>query len=148
MKIKRVSSKDASRWQEAVSSLVPRAYRGNRLASRDEIGLAANDSRCYIYIALAGDAPAGLLSAYRFPDVEAGGQIVYLYNIEIDPDHRRRGVGTRLINELKKDCLSDGVRLIWAGTERKNVAARKTFETTGGVPAGDSYVEYEWDLSK
>ena len=45
-------------------------------------------------MALSGDTPIGLVSAYAFPDVEAGGTIAYLYDVEVVASHRNdpRGV--------------------------------------------------------
>ncbi|AHE51015.1 hypothetical protein AH4AK4_3594 [Aeromonas hydrophila 4AK4] len=50
------------------------------------------------------------------------------------------------MNALIACCKRDGVKLVWAGTDMENKAARQTFVTTGGKVEGDSYVEYEWDM--
>ncbi|GAB5452932.1 MAG: hypothetical protein Hals2KO_32600 [Halioglobus sp.] len=95
---------------------------------------------------MAGETPLGLLSGYRLPDVECGGSLVYLYDIEVSADHRRKGIGKSLIQHLVTLCDQDEIDVIWAGTEASNSAARQTFESTGARLEGDSYVEYEWQL--
>jgi ribosomal protein S18 acetylase RimI-like enzyme len=62
--------------------------------------------------------------------VEAGGSLVYLYDIEVAAAHRREGAGRALVQALVKICSADGVKRIWAGTEIENAAARRTFEAT------------------
>ena len=131
---------------EAVTSLVSDEDRDNRLISRPELNRALSDTRCYLYLAFLEAQTVGLLSAYRFPDLAAGGQLVYLYDIEVAVSQRRKGVGAALIETLATACRDDAVRLIWAGTERENSAACNTFETTGAALEGDAYVEYEWVL--
>lgn len=146
MDVCRAAQGDEARWLEAVEALVAEADRDGKLVSTPELTQALDDARCYLYLAFLGEAPVGLLSAYRFPDVESGGALVYLYDIEVDKNHRRKGVGTALVNKLVEACEKDGVSLIWAGTEVKNQPARKTFEATGAELEGDAYVEYEWLL--
>ena len=142
----RVETGDEALWARAVASLISKDDHDRRLASPAELTDAAADSRCYLYVALIDSEPIGLLSAYRFPDVEAGGTIVYLYDIEVAHQHRRSGVGAALVTELASRCREDGVRRIWAGTDLNNVPARKTFEATGAELEGEIYAEYEWDL--
>ena len=89
-----------------------------------------------------------MLCAYRFPDLTRGGEIVYLYDIEVVAEHRRRGFGVALIRSLVASCEMENVKLIWAGTDSRNAAARRAFEVTGAELEGDSYVEYEWDLEE
>jgi ribosomal protein S18 acetylase RimI-like enzyme len=150
IEVRRARGGDEAIWLEAVASLVPLEDREGRIASTHDIRSALADARCYLYLAFDAGAPArktvGLLSGYRFPDVEAGGELVYLYDIEVAAEHRRKGAGRRLVSALVADCEADGVRLIWAGTERDNLAARRTFEATDAELEGERYVEYEWDL--
>lgn len=144
--VRRAVSGDEALWRRAVDALVPEADRDGRLASEDHIATALADPRCYLNLALEDGEPVGILSGYRFPDVGAGGYLVYLYDIEVKADHRRRGIGSDLVDALVAACEDDGVRMIWAGTDIENRAARRTFESTGGDLEGDSYAEYEWDL--
>jgi ribosomal protein S18 acetylase RimI-like enzyme len=113
-----------------------------------ETARALADSRCYLLVATQGSNPVGLLCAYRFPDLTSGGEIVYLYDIEVAAERRRRGFGVELIRSLVKCCAAENVKLIWAGTDTGNAAARRAFEVTGAELEGGSYAEYEWDLEE
>lgn len=146
MKVRRLTSGEQSLWSKAVSVVVAEEDRKGPLASHREIVQALGDSRCYLIVAEADGEPVGLLSAYRFPDVVTGGELVYLYDIEVRVDHRHKGVGTTLIHSLIECCQKDQVRLIWAGTDVTNMAARRTFEATNAKLEGESYAEFEWKL--
>jgi ribosomal protein S18 acetylase RimI-like enzyme len=146
MKVRRLTSGEEGLWSKAVAEVVAEKNREGPLASERQIALALDDLRCYLLVADVDDNPVGVLSAYRFPDVITGGELVYLYNIETRVGYRRKGVGASLIRSLIECCQKDRVRRIWAGTDVGNMAARHTFEATGAELEGDSYVEYAWKL--
>ncbi len=144
--IRRLRKGDEKRWLAAVQELISAEDREGELISESELSKALEDSRCYLYLAFIDSSIVGLANAFRFPNVEAGGEMVYLYDIEVAQSFRKKGIGSALIKQLMNDCKEDDVDFIWAGTERKNLAARKTFEATAATLEGDAYVEYEWDL--
>ena len=144
--VRRLGSGDGALWRSAVELLVPDEDRDGELISEDEAEASLEDDRCYLLVAERDGQPVGLLSAFRFPDIECGGLLVYLYDIEVAESERRQGIGKAIVNELVDLCDSDDVDLIWAGTEADNHAARATFEATGGELDSDSYTEYEWEL--
>ncbi|WP_342040159.1 GNAT family N-acetyltransferase [Aeromonas caviae] len=146
MEIRRLESGDENIWFKALSILLVDTDEGAVKASLDNIATAISDDRCYLLVALSDGEPAGLLSAYRFPDVRTGGSLAYLYDIEVMGEKRGHGIGRGLVNALIACCTRDGVRLVWAGTDMANKAARQTFVTTGGKVEGCAYVEYEWDI--
>ena len=146
--IRRLTFGDGALWRRAVEELVPASDRSGELLSIEQAEASLADDGCYLLVATRGEELAGVLSAFRFPDVECGGARAYLYNIEVRPSHRRRGIGAALVSHLISLCDADGVDLIWAGTEVANIAARRTFEATGGALEGESYAEYEWDRER
>ena len=143
MNVRRLTGGDESLWLSAVTAVLGPE---DRVASTAEAAAALADSRCYLFVATHDDALVGLLTAYRFPDVTSGGEIAYLYDIEVLPVQRRKGLGAQLVGALVECCEQDNVKLIWAGTDVNNVAARRTFEVTGAEVEGLSYAEYEWHL--
>jgi ribosomal protein S18 acetylase RimI-like enzyme len=146
MKIRRLKSGEEQHWSSAVATVMAEEGQDGHLASAGEVAQALADLRCYLVVAENGTEPVGILSAYRFPDVVAGGELVYLYDIEVQVAHRGQGIGSALIRSLMESCRGDGVKLIWAGTDVKNSAARLAFESTGAALEGESYAEYEWRL--
>lgn len=146
MLVRRLDPGDGLVWRDAVASLVPNEDRDGELLSLEEAEASLADRRCYLLIASEESQTVGLLSAFRFPDVECGGCLVYLYDIEVASSRRRQGIGNALVSNLIALCDEDEVDLIWAGTDTSNTAARRTFESTGAKLEGTSYAEYEWDL--
>lgn len=145
MNVHRLTEGEEALWLSAIAA-VPAEENEDELASAAEIAAALADRRCYLFVATRDGNPVGLLSAYRFPDVTRGGEIAYLYDIEVCFEYRRQGLGKQLVDALVECCTRDNVKLIWAGTDVRNAAARRTFEVTGAELEGQSYAEYEWDL--
>lgn len=137
---------DENLWRSATVSILSDEQTEGVFASDAELAAALADPRCCLFLALEGESPVGLLSAYVFPDVVSGGQHAYLYDIEVRPTYQRGQIGTSLVNALLANCRADGVKLVWAGTDCDNAAARRTFERTGAEAEGDQFVEYEWEL--
>ena len=146
IEIRRLGVGDAALWLAAVETIISSADREGRLLSAAEADTALADDRCYLLTVTEESHPIGLLNAYRFPDAEAGGSLVYLYDIEVLQVCRGRGLGRGLLEYFIELCEKDGVKLVWAGTETSNTAARGAFEATEAEMDSDSYVEYEWDL--
>lgn len=144
--VRRARPGDERLWLSAVESILSQEQRDGGAATHDEVASALADARCHLLLAASGGTPLGLLSAYVFPDVAAGGHLAYLYDVEVAPSHRRQGIGAALVDALAASCREDGVRLIWAGTDAGNRAARRTFERTGAECEGDRYIEYEWEI--
>jgi ribosomal protein S18 acetylase RimI-like enzyme len=145
VKTRRITADEAYLWSSAVEKLLYRDGQGSPI-SIDDAADALSDSRCYLIVTENESGVVGLLSAYRFPNVTSGGEIVYLYDIEVQEQFRNRGFGRSMIDELLRNCRLDRVESVWAGTDTANTPARKSFEHSGASLVGDSYVEYEWRL--
>lgn len=96
----------------------------------------------------ADSTPLGFVRAYRMPDLCSDADMVYLYEIEVATAYRRQGIGKQMIELLKTLCLEDGADYIWVGTENANVAAKRLYESTGGVCAEMDSCEFIYDLAK
>lgn len=49
----------------------------------------------------------------------------------VDPKHRRKGIGTRLIQWLEKTALVNGNGVVYLEARMSNIAARKFYESVG-----------------
>ena len=74
--------------------------------------------------------------------VAAAGDILFHYNrpfgdifMKVGESFRRRGVGTYLVQELKRVCYEDG-SVPAARCNPKNIASRQTLQRAGFVPCG------------
>ncbi|MDH3232616.1 MAG: AAC(3)-I family aminoglycoside N-acetyltransferase [Alphaproteobacteria bacterium] len=63
--------------------------------------------------ALQDDAVVGGLAAYELKKFEQGRSEVYIYDLAVASEHRRRGIATGLIAELKTIAATRGAHVIF-----------------------------------
>jgi len=83
------------------------AYLRGLLASPQFIALAAVQS----------DDVVGGLAAYELIKFEQQRSEIYIYDLAVAEDHRRRGIATALIQELRGIAASRGVYVIYVQTD-------------------------------
>lgn len=146
MEIRRLRRPDVALLAEAVKSIVEPGDDGDGPASIEHLETALAEANTYLFVCFVDGRPVGYLSAYRFPATDHDGFLVYLYDVTVHRDYRRRGIGAQLVDALKRECHADDVTEIWVGTSITNAAAQRTFESTGAKRVSDTYVEYIYDL--
>ena len=98
-----------------------------------------------LIVAIDGGAPVGYVVAYLLDRVDRDQPMMFFYEIEVAPSHRRRGIGKRLVSELKSICRAEDVMKMWVPTGRSNVAATRLYASTGAVPVpGGDEVTYAY----
>lgn len=71
-------------------------------------------NKAFIAIAaIAGQSVVGGLSAYVLPKFEQARKEIYIYDLAVSADHRRRGVATAMIERLKRVALAEGAYVIY-----------------------------------
>jgi ribosomal protein S18 acetylase RimI-like enzyme len=92
-----------------------------------------------LIVATMDGVPVGFLLAYLLDRADRDQQMMFLYEIGVAESHRRRGIGTRMITQLKRICSAQNVMKMWVPTGRSNVAATRLYASTGAtpLPSGD-----------
>ncbi|WP_232667877.1 GNAT family N-acetyltransferase [Pseudonocardia sp. TRM90224] len=71
---------------------------------------------------------------------------VQLYEIEVSPQHRRRGVGRELLARFLDIVRSEGHRRMWLFTDEANTAAQALYQAAGGEPSLHDDAAFWWQL--
>jgi aminoglycoside 3-N-acetyltransferase I len=148
MEIIRLQGGDYALLATAIRTLIPEDERDRGVASDAHLERTLENKACYFIVCLIDSTPVGYLSAFGFPSIDCDASQVYLYDIIVDEEHRRKGIGSALVEELKRYCRDDGADHIWVGTSLENEPARKTFERTGAIKERETYVEYMYPLDE
>ena len=147
IEVRRLAPSDAAELATALKVLVGAAEPESEVRTATPVAhlaVSLETPSCYVFLASEAEAPVGYVSAYRFPRLDHASDQVYVFDIEVAPMARRRGVGRRLLTALLTTCWADGVTWAWAGTARANVAARGLFAVVGGEQTNETYVEFEF----
>jgi ribosomal protein S18 acetylase RimI-like enzyme len=106
----------------------------------------ASNSHIFV-VASAGDAIVGFAYAYDLqrPD---GDTMLFLYSIDVAPEHRRRGVATALIRSLLQFGADRGSGKMFVLTPRSNEAAIALYRSAGGTPSNADTLLFEYPITK
>jgi len=98
-----------------------------------------------LLVAVAEDRPVGFALAYQLDRVDESPPMVFFYELEVLPSHRRKGVGRALIDRLKGLCRQRGAGKMFVLTDRRNDAACRLYSAAGGRMEYDDGVLYNYD---
>jgi ribosomal protein S18 acetylase RimI-like enzyme len=104
-----------------------------------------DDQRHHLLLGYVDDQPAAFASAVEVfhPDKRSE---LFLNEVGVVEEARRRGVARALIVELKRLGRDRGCASMWVLTDEDNAAAMGLYRNTGGLWNGDVHVMFEFDL--
>jgi ribosomal protein S18 acetylase RimI-like enzyme len=114
--------------------------------SLDPVDMAAlvSDERAYLIAAYVDDRPVGLVYGYRFPRLDGPRPMMFLYEAGVLAQHRRRGIGRALAEELKRFARESNCRKMFVPTEASNEAAMALYRSAGGEGGADKDAAAFW----
>jgi aminoglycoside 3-N-acetyltransferase I len=81
--------------------------------------------------ALAGEEVVGALAAYELQKFEQDRREIYIYDLAVAEAHRRKGIATNLVNELRRIAKSRDAYVIFVQADRGDEPAIKLYESLG-----------------
>jgi ribosomal protein S18 acetylase RimI-like enzyme len=84
-----------------------------------------------LLIAMEGTRGIGACLANRVASVEHGGAVLFIEELYVAPDMRRRGVARALLGRLLADARASGVRAIELEVEEGHEPARALYRSLG-----------------
>jgi ribosomal protein S18 acetylase RimI-like enzyme len=87
------------------------------------------------WLVLNGTTPVGyVIFTYGF-DVEFGGRLATITDLYLEPGHRGRGIGGKVLQHVEAFCRSLGLRGLELQVETDNAEARALYKKFGFQPA-------------
>src|SRR3954447_20107041 len=96
----------------------------------------------HLLMALEHDRPVGFVTGVETVHPDKGTEM-FLYELAVHEDHRRRGIGRALVEALARLARERGCHGMWVGTEPDNAAAIATYHAAG-AEAPEPFVGFEW----
>jgi len=96
-------------------------YLANLLSSDTFIAIAA----------FVGSRVIGGLAAYILPKFEQARAELYIYDLAVEETHRRNGIATDMIEELKKFATARGIYVIFVQADHGDEAAIALYKKLG-----------------
>jgi ribosomal protein S18 acetylase RimI-like enzyme len=87
------------------------------------------------WLVLQGPQPVGyVIFTYGF-DIEFGGRLATITDLYLEPNHRRQGLGGKILHHVEAFCRSLGLRGLELQVESDNAEARTLYKKFGFEPA-------------
>jgi ribosomal protein S18 acetylase RimI-like enzyme len=101
-----------------------------------------------LYVAALDDGRAvGFVFAHELLRRQGDRSTLFVYDLGVDEEYRRRGVATRLLRELGAIAGERGIRTGFVLTEASNEAAMALYGSVGGVRPNDDDVMWDFDYA-
>jgi ribosomal protein S18 acetylase RimI-like enzyme len=98
----------------------------------------------HLLFALDGDTPIGFVSGVETTHPDKGTEM-FLYELDVHPDRRRKGAGSALVAALAELARERGCYGMWVLTDTDNEAALATYRRAGAGAAEES-VMLTWEF--
>jgi aminoglycoside 3-N-acetyltransferase I len=82
-------------------------------------------------VALDGDTVVGGLVAYDLQKFEQERKELYIYDLAVSAEHRRKGIATNLIRELQRVAQERGAYVIFVQADLEDTPAIRLYESLG-----------------
>jgi len=103
----------------------------------DAVERFLSDPTHHLLLARDGDETVGFVSGVETTHPDKGTEML-LYELAVDEQHRRRGVGRALVRALADLARERGCYGMWVLTEPDNAAALGTYRAAGAEPPAPS----------
>jgi GNAT superfamily N-acetyltransferase len=104
------------------------------------------DERHYFLAAYEDDEPLGYLFGYLLRRFDGRAPTMFVYEMGVAEQHRRRGIGRALVEEIKRLAGADGCRKMFVLTGKGNEAAMALYRSAGGTEGdADPSISFWWN---
>jgi ribosomal protein S18 acetylase RimI-like enzyme len=148
MEIKKVTKHDIDIINDLLANHIDSSDFQGRLPTIAHLETLLDDDRSYLLAVVIDTKVVGYSLAYRFPSLYAIGNMAYLYDIDVVPEQRRKGIGRLLIETMISFLKQDDVVELWLGTAVDNSPAQRLFTATGAIKSGETFYDYTYDLAQ
>jgi ribosomal protein S18 acetylase RimI-like enzyme len=91
----------------------------------------------FVWLAYAGETPAGACVVCRAISTSRGGVVAKLDDVTVHPAWQGQGVGAAMLTQLRDHLREEGATRIDCGCHRDNAGAWRFYERLGFVPLGE-----------
>jgi aminoglycoside 3-N-acetyltransferase I len=113
--------------------------------TRDHMGSFLSNAANYLIVAMVGDRPAGSLLAHRLDRLKEESYKLFIYEIDVAEEFRRRGIGTKLIEFAREIVQRESMICAFVLTDKRNEAAIGLYKSTGGVAINGDDLMFVYD---
>jgi aminoglycoside 3-N-acetyltransferase I len=126
-----------------LAEVVVRTFKGSA-RPRQVLGSFLENPANYLLVAEADGCLAGFLLAYRLERADRKENQMFVYEIEVAPAWRRRGIGASLLRRITEAAREEGMFEAFVMTDRANEAAQGLYRATGAEAENENSMLFTW----
>jgi aminoglycoside 3-N-acetyltransferase I len=96
----------------------------------------------WAFVAISGGTVIGGLTAYTLQQYYSRQPLVYLYDLAVQTEFQRQGIGKMLLAEIKAHSRKTGVEEVFVQADLADDHALEFYRTTGGIAANVVHFSY------
>lgn len=97
--------------------------------------ILADPSRARIYVAREGDRVIAMAALHFTTSTAEGGKVAGLEDCVVHPEHRRQGVGEKLLGYVLEQARKEGALRVMLLTDGDNATAQALYRKLGFTPS-------------
>jgi ribosomal protein S18 acetylase RimI-like enzyme len=105
------------------------------------------DPANYLIVAEAEGEPVGYLVAYRLQRPDRQAAQMFIYEVDVAEAWRRRGLGSALLEEIRRLARAERMFEAFVLTSRGNEAARRLYARTGAAVEDDAALLFVYPIA-
>ncbi|UCF09772.1 MAG: GNAT family N-acetyltransferase [Candidatus Bipolaricaulota bacterium] len=146
MELRSLGPEEASIAARAIRELKPaEELRGN--ATEELLTAFLEGPSTILVVASDGDAPLGYAVAYELPRADGGSPMIHLYEVQVGDAHRRRRVGSGLVEGVTAEGIRRGAGSMWVLTDDGNRPAMGLYASCGARRTVPDQILFAWRLA-
>jgi aminoglycoside 3-N-acetyltransferase I len=102
----------------------------------------------FLIVALDGEEPVGFVLAHQLQRIDTESAKMFLYEIDVAENYRRRGIASALIAQLDRICRDGSFINMFVLTNESNTPATNLYLKTGGYRKHSDDLMFVYDYSK
>lgn len=108
---------------------------GSEPLADDYIDALLTRDSFWVFTAFNGSDVVGGLTAHTLPMTRSPSSEVFIYDVAVRPDHQRRGIGSRLVSELRQAANAAGIEEVFVPADDEDEDARSFYAAQAGEPS-------------
>ncbi|MHA7238567.1 GNAT family N-acetyltransferase [Arthrobacter sp. TMS1-12-1] len=99
----------------------------------DYVGDLLGREDFWVFAALVGSDIVAGLTAHRLPMTRSQSSELFIYDLAVRQDHRRKGIASRLVLELRASAAVEGIREIFVPADNEDGHALEFYRAIGAT---------------
>lgn len=115
-------------------------------STEDKVAEFLSNDKNHLIVYYLDSEMVGFVLGYELQRFDVKDNMMYLHEIDVLPEHRKKGIGKALMHALMDVCKKGDVYKMFLLTERSNSPAVALYEATNGKAINDDDIMFEFEL--